>query len=191
MIRAVVFDFFGVVYSDEHNEWLSASGFQRTGEFAQASNPADTGQVTRDQFFARLSELGHQPVDTIKAKFASSSVINSSVIRLVLDLKNTGYTIGMLSNSNAEHLRELLEKNQIIGLFDSLTVSGEVGVAKPDQAIFKMMLTKLGLSADEVLFIDDNPSNTVAAESFGIKSIKFEDAAKLRQNLVELKLLKN
>jgi 2-haloacid dehalogenase len=69
---------------------------------------------------------------------------------------------------------------------DGVFISGEVGVAKPDPAIFGLFLERFGLTAEEIVFIDDSPANVAAARALGIESIRFDDAAQARRELVRL-----
>jgi putative hydrolase of the HAD superfamily len=61
--------------------------------------------------------------------------------------------------------------------FDSRTFSCEVGLCKPEAAIYWDCLNKLGVRPSEVLFLDDRESNVRAAESLGIHAILFKDAS--------------
>jgi len=67
--------------------------------------------------------------------------------------------------------------------FRDILVSGEVGLIKPDPAIYAMALERFALAPGEALFIDDRADNVVAAERSGFVAHRFEDAATLRAAL--------
>jgi HAD superfamily hydrolase (TIGR01509 family) len=56
-------------------------------------------------------------------------------------------------------------------------------VAKPDPAIFELTLKKLGVSAEEAVFVDDYPGHVAAAEAVGLHAILFTNAEDLRVEL--------
>jgi len=60
---------------------------------------------------------------------------------------------------------------------------------KPDARIFRTLLDRYGLRADETVFIDDNAANARAATALGIHGIHFESPSKLRAELASLSLL--
>ena len=73
--------------------------------------------------------------------------------------------------------------------FQDVLVSGEVGLIKPDPAIYHLALKRFGLAAEQALFVDDRQDNVDAAAALGIGGHLFGDAATLRAELVRLGLL--
>lgn len=73
--------------------------------------------------------------------------------------------------------------------FQDVLVSGEVGLIKPDPAIYHLALKRFGLAAEQALFVDDRQDNVDAAAALGIGGHLFRDAATLRAELVRLGLL--
>jgi 2-haloacid dehalogenase len=74
-------------------------------------------------------------------------------------------------------------------LFHAIVVSGVEKIAKPDPRIYAITLERLGVRADETLFIDDAPANVVGAEQAGLAAHLFTTPAKLAQALAELGLV--
>jgi len=70
-----------------------------------------------------------------------------------------------------------------------IVVSGEVGLAKPEPAIFRLTAERAGLSAPELLLVDDSPRNVAAAAAVGYDVHLFEDPAALRPALERRGLL--
>ncbi|WP_279579441.1 HAD-IA family hydrolase [Fodinicola feengrottensis] len=66
-------------------------------------------------------------------------------------------------------------------MFDVSVISAEVGLAKPDPAIYQLLLERLALPAETVAFIDDIEHNVEAAQEVGIVSVVHTDAATTRQ----------
>jgi HAD superfamily hydrolase (TIGR01509 family) len=67
--------------------------------------------------------------------------------------------------------------------------SAEIGLAKPDPAIYRLALERLRVQAGEAIFVDDLARNTEAAESIGLPSLVFESPEQLRRELTERGIL--
>ena len=73
--------------------------------------------------------------------------------------------------------------------FDDMVISGEVGLVKPDPAIFHLLLAKIGRTAQECIFIDDSSANVQSAQQMGFSAIQFHSPEQLEQNLSQLGIL--
>ena len=72
----------------------------------------------------------------------------------------------------------------MFGLLDGMVISGEEKVAKPDERIYKILLERFDIKAEDSLFVDDNPANIEMASKLGFKTILFESADALRREIV-------
>ena len=89
----------------------------------------------------------------------------------------------MLSNFN-KRLRGELHLAPSLLLFDGLVISGEVGMVKPNENVYRYLLDKYRLDPAECLFVDDRADNIEAGEKLGIKGYLFDgDSKKLREYL--------
>ena len=95
-------------------------------------------------------------------------------------LKNlrTKYRLFLLSNTSSIHITQvnkILEAatgvKKLDDLFDKVYLSYEMGLMKPDPAIYQQVLEEQGLVAEETLFLDDNADNVKAAATLGIATI--------------------
>ena len=75
------------------------------------------------------------------------------------------------------------ERFPLLQEFDAQILSHEVGLLKPDPAIFELTLRHCGLEADRTLFIDDLRANVEAARALGMSAIQFESAEQIRAEL--------
>jgi 2-haloacid dehalogenase len=73
--------------------------------------------------------------------------------------------------------------------FEGIVVSGEERVAKPDPALFAILLDRYGLVPQETVFIDDAAANVVAAQQLGLIALRFTSPGELRADLSRLGLL--
>jgi putative hydrolase of the HAD superfamily len=82
-----------------------------------------------------------------------------------------------------------LQRLGLTGEFDQVFNSAELGLIKPDPALFRAVLQALQLSPEAVLFVDDNAGHVGAAESIGIVGHTYSSPAALRRALQERELL--
>ena len=187
MITTVIFDFFGVVSSEVAPFWFGARFPHEVALRLKQKymEPADHGDIGKEELFAQLSALSGEMAEDIEAEFSRLAVINRETVDIIKSLKGK-YQIGLLSNAQAEWLEEILEREGLRGLFDTEVISGRVRATKPSPEIYKIALNRLGIASKEAVFIDDNPKNVRAAEALGIHGITFESAGKLRCDLSAL-----
>lgn len=105
---------------------------------------------------------------------------------LVSALKQRGYSTWGLSNWSWELLQRILPKYQIFSLMEGMVISGKVRMLKPDPEIYKYMLERYSLKAEECVFIDDRAENIVGAASVGIRGIVFKNPEQLSAELEPL-----
>jgi 2-haloacid dehalogenase len=104
-------------------------------------------------------------------------------VDILRELKENGSDLAALSNWSAETFPRVRGKYDFLDWFDPLILSGEVGVAKPDPAIFHHLLQVLGLPPWDCLFIDDSLDNVQEAKRQGFSTIHFQSPAELRDEL--------
>jgi len=105
-----------------------------------------------------------------------------------LQILQQSCSLGIISNA-WPYLEGLLNLLGLTQYFDSLTISAQVGLIKPNPAIFQLALRSLHISAHEAIFIDDMPDNVVAAESMGLRSVWLVRAPRPRQNVAAYSVL--
>jgi len=93
------------------------------------------------------------------------------------------YRIYALTNWSAETFHIARQRFDFLKLFEGIVVSGEEKMAKPDKAIYKLILKRFGIVNYKAIFIDDNLANIKAAKAIGLKSIHFKSAAQLNSEL--------
>lgn len=185
MYTALLFDFYDVIHSDPFNVWMQTHGLKREGIQAAASSDLDHGVINNAEFFRRLGLITGQTAEEVEAEFRIAAKIDYQMVALVRNLKQN-YTIGLISNAESNALRATLRDNELESLFHDIVISSEVGLAKPEPAIFKHALEVMKVVPGQTVFIDDNPHNIVAAENLGIKGLVFTDCAALQIDLKAL-----
>ena len=183
----LIFDFFGVISTEVSPRWFSKRYTEDEAKRLKEDymSMADVGRVTEDELFDYLSNLSGEPADDIYREFMSYVNINSEIVDLIIRLKKK-YKIVLLSNALASWLHKILENNDLYRLFDHMVISGEEGIRKPSEQIYRLALSRAGIDARDAVFIDDNEKNTLAAESVGIHGIVYKDNENLISDLKAL-----
>jgi FMN phosphatase YigB (HAD superfamily) len=96
---------------------------------------------------------------------------NHSVIELVHELKSSGFRLGVLTNNVRELRHAWWPMLDFANIFDDVVDSHEVGLRKPNRAIYELALNRLGVEAHRAAFLDDAQSNVDAASALGIHGI--------------------
>ena len=110
-------------------------------------------------------------------------------VEILDELRSRGVRLLALSNWSAETFPVARRRYPFLDWFEGIVISGEVGVTKPDERVYRHLLERYGLDAASTVFIDDNEANVRAAHEIGMIAIRFEGEAALRNALAELGLL--
>lgn len=81
------------------------------------------------------------------------------------------------------------ERAPLFDRFNDIVLSGAVGMAKPDPAIFQLAMSRFGVAPSSAIFIDDMEDNVAAAAKLGLHTHRFETPALMRAELEKLGLL--
>ncbi|MGE5041477.1 MAG: HAD family hydrolase [Candidatus Levyibacteriota bacterium] len=184
MIKVVLFDFGGVIY--EHPKAVIPEVLSRiynvplekaVSFYNTYKDDYYVGNISSDALIEALSRDFGSNLATAEVKdrwmkyYGEMSKTNPEILELIKKVK-VGRKVYLFSNttemSNAH--------NQNIGvydLFDGLFMSFQQGVKKPNPEFYKKVLSQVGVSAGEVLFIDDSYDNLEPAKRLGIKTILF------------------
>ncbi len=110
-------------------------------------------------------------------------------VEILAELRDAGVALYALSNWSAETFPVARERYPFLGWFRGIVISGEVGAAKPEPAVYEALVERYGVVPAESVFIDDQPVNVEAARELGFHAIRFRDAAALRRDLEAMGLL--
>ena len=97
--------------------------------------------------------------------------------------------VGCLSNTNALHWDHNFSQWPILDAFEYRFLSFELGIVKPDRALFDRVAELLPTTADRVLFLDDNIINVEGAEAAGFRARHVKGVDEARSALVETGVL--
>ena len=149
----------------------------------------ETGALGEDEFaieFAqRISQETGVEVDPERliGRMFGGIRLEEGMFDAVAAAKQAGFKTALLSNSwgVSSYPRERLAE-----VMDLIVISGEVGMRKPDPAIFTFTTDKLGLAAESCVFVDDHASHLKAAQEAGMTTVLHREPA---QTIPELEAL--
>jgi putative hydrolase of the HAD superfamily len=110
--------------------------------------------------------------------------VDEAVVAVLADLAAGGTRVAVLSNAGFDY--GLLRFSPLGALVERIFLSSELGLLKPDPAVYLAVAGELGISADAIVFVDNRASNVAGAESVGMTGHVFTDAAALRAFLLRL-----
>ncbi len=175
MIKAIIFDCFGVLvgegwkpfrdehFKDDRKEWADEQ-MQRVSR----------GELSHEG----IAELMHQETGVPAQDFLTvlhTNPANIALLEYIEQLKHERkMLIGFLSNVGKNRLSELFTPHQL-SLFDEMTLSYELGIAKPHPDTYLHTAKQLGVRPEECIFVDDTKSYCDGAEAVGMKVIHYQD----------------
>jgi 2-haloacid dehalogenase len=109
-------------------------------------------------------------------------------VEILAELRARGYFLCALSNWSAETFPFARRRFEFLDWFEVIVLSGEEETIKPEPAIYRILLERIGRPARECVFIDDAPRNVRAARDLGFTAVPFESPARLREQLKALDL---
>lgn len=188
MIKAIIFDFAGVVATESFMIWLSENitDFEKTKQFyLDLSYEVDSGKITASEFSQVLGEKSGKPPENVWPEIFDKIVINDSMVNLIKNLKKK-YKVGLLTNHITEWITYIIDSHKLSPLFDEIVISSKEKFIKPDQKIFKIMLERLQVDAPESVFIDDRQINVEGAKKIGMQGLLYTADEELEQDLLKL-----
>jgi putative hydrolase of the HAD superfamily len=154
-------------------------------------NEFETGRLTNDKFFEHITNacrLSNLKYDEFLPMFNDIFEEDSRVISLIESLKSK-VKLGMISNTNLIHSTHLLKQYELFSHFHKVWFSNDVGLRKPDPAIYQLALNHFNAKPENTVFIDDLEINIEGARKLGINSILFKGYDNLIAELGELGVL--
>lgn len=180
MITTIIFDFGDIFINLEKDAQVEA--FEKLGlcapneELIEKNDLFEKGQITSQDFLESFQK--YLPNASLKEiKDAWNKIIGDFPLRRLefLQLLSYKYKLFLLTNTDEIHIKRF-EHNVGISFFsdfyqcfEKVYYSYEMGMRKPEEAIFSSILTKHNLNPRKTLFVDDKKTNTDAAEKLGMQ----------------------
>ncbi len=185
MIKALIFDFGGVVTDRGYLLWMKEEipNFEKNKLFYNdLSDKYDLGIITHKEFTEIIAKESGIGKDVIWEKIFNKIKVNSELLIIINRLKKK-YKIALLTNFHHKPLSELFIKYDLEKYFDLKVISSLHKLHKPDSKIFKKILRLLNIKPEEAIFIDDSQKYINGGKNIGLKSFLFTTNQKLKEDL--------
>jgi len=182
-IKAIIFDCFGVLVTPG-SKALANDYPKFAGEISNLDHQADYGLISRKEYTQALTNLVGLSDGQIEDRYwKDSSVRVQSSFNWAKQLRQAGYKVGLLSNIGQGFFNGYFSDRERQELFDAVILSSEVGIAKPDVAIYEIMADKLGVKPDECVMVDDTQLNVEAAKNAGMRGVWFINTSQAKEEV--------
>lgn len=197
--QAVVFDWGNVIAFDDRSVVvdfmcetlrISAAEFEKANLEKRKAVQVGKSEIDFWIEWARQQgiELPGDWPDAYTDALKRSVGADPKMLELIDALKEKKVRVGLLSNINDRYTK-MIRDFGFYAPFDPCLLSCEMGLEKPDQKAYDLLLKTLDLSGEEVVFIDDKEENVISAKKKGIDAILFESERQVRQELSKRGLL--
>ncbi len=177
MIKAIIFDCFGVVLTDALQALCDeklAEAPEQAEEVNELVKAASRGVLLPREAEEKIaSVLGMSAFEYSRYK-VNNEARNTRLLSTIKDLKKN-YKTAMLSNTSKGGLLARFSADELTEYFDIAVASGDIGFVKPDTRAYEYVVDKLKVRLDECVFIDDREEYCFGAESIGMQSIRYHD----------------
>jgi epoxide hydrolase-like predicted phosphatase len=188
MIKAIIFDCFGVLVGKGFNQTYAAAGGDpiRDRIFIEDTlDKANLGHISDNEFRSGMAtQAGTSLVDWEQA-VKNAELLNTDLLALIAQLHVTHKT-AILSNANTGVLERKIGEPWLSKDFDEVVVSAEVGMVKPDSRIYQLIVDRLGVAPNECIYIDDRESFLEPAHELGMSVILYENFDQIKRGISEL-----
>ncbi|EQB89995.1 putative hydrolase of the HAD superfamily [Clostridium punense] len=184
MIKAILFDFDGVLTVDATgsqsicNYVSKITGVDKTlftKEYKKFNKVLLNGSIKHEDIWEKICEAINFQI-SIEVLFDSfiNTPMDIEMCKLVKKLKGNNYIIGMVTHNKKDRIDAIRDYHRFNNLFDEITVSAEVGSGKEDKEIFLRTVKKLGVKANECVFIDNTEKNLIVPNEMGMETIFYD-----------------
>lgn len=187
MIKAIIFDITGVVFPIQ--PWVGKRPPRE--ELLKikkiASDIYDKDKMSKEYLKEKIFQAS-RPQKELEAIYNSLTVIDENVFNLVkmLSKKYPLYSIANEAEKWTDIRDDLCDFRKY---FKKLYISSEVGMRKPEEGIYELLLNETELKPEECLFIDDKPINVEVAQKLGFQGFLYKDFNELEVYIIKQRLL--
>lgn len=171
-MKALILDMYGVIVKqtgDDFVPYVQLTFPDLTPE--EIYDPwfkADIGELTSIEVWEKLGFRGD--LEKIEKDYLDTIELNDGFMDFIKAAKRK-YKLAVISNDSSRWSRYLREKFELDQYFDVVSISGDLGIQKPDARIFQITVEKLAVRAEDCLYIDDREGNLEAAEKLGMNTV--------------------
>ena len=182
-IRFVFFDVNGVLvcfYQRAFTKMARDTGLSEVkieSTFWRYNDSICRGEITATEFNQLMSQqLGVDKIDWYGYYLEAISPVEETQACLEQAAKNFG--VGLLTNIMPGLLDILIKQRKLPDIaYDVIMDSSTTGLIKPETAFYELAMARAGVNPEQILFIDDSPTNLMSAERLGWQVLRFDICA--------------
>lgn len=188
MIKAVLFDFDGVLTLDETGTQTicnyiagkcSINQDELLTEYSKFNEDLLLGKRSHEDIWTDLLSALNETFD-IQVLYDSfiSTALNTKMLTLVESLKKNSYKTAVITNNKSDRIKMIWQFNKLDRYFDTVKVSADIGSGKDEAVIFKKTLSDLNMHGADCVFIDNTKNNLIIPKKMGMKTIFYDYSKK-------------
>jgi HAD superfamily hydrolase (TIGR01509 family) len=188
MIKAIIFDCFGVLYLPKSNyiyQNLVVNPSVHHDEIRSLINQNEYGLISNDELFAGIAGLTGMELEEVRRHLVHGFARNQELLDYTQQLRGL-HKVGLLSNLGRDSMRQLFNYEELGRFFDAAVISGDVGMIKPHPEIYEYACAQLGVDVSEAVMVDDVEANCVGARQAGLKAVRYKSLVQLRPELEQI-----
>ena len=173
--KLIIFDCFGVIFEEVAPIFLKKFLAEDKALIIKDELfvPADLGKITYDELLTNMAKVLKVDKDEMIKEWNSMFILRESVLPVIKALGEK-HDVILLSNAPMGVVEDAFEKHGLTPLFKRMFVSCNLGLAKPDKAIYLHCVSEMKKEYDEIYMIDDNRSNLDHLPEIGITPIHYK-----------------
>ena len=188
MIKAVIFDCFGVLYVDSTHAFYEKHVQNYDvlkDQLMDLNAQADYGLLAFSEWSSQVAALTGLDRQMVERSIKGEQIRNDELIELIYSLRKKGFKIGLLSNIGSGVIDRFFTPSERQELFDAVVLSSDVMLTKPHPRMFEITAEQLELGPERCVMVDDNPDNCAGADAIGMQSIRYESNGQLEKELAK------
>lgn len=182
MVKALIFDCFGVLYLGAYRAMEEAYP-NKALELSELTKQADYGFIDQPTYVQQIIELTGASEKEINEMIVDEYRLNTPLVEYIKRELKPHYKIGMVSNIGRGWIQNFFDEYQLDDLFDAVVLSSDEGVLKPHPQIYELAAERLECEPEECLMIDDLPENIAGADAAGMTGIVYGNLKTLTEEL--------
>ncbi len=187
MIKVIIFDCFGVLASDNwqefHDKYL-AHDKNKSIQATTLNSLSDRGGCSYDEWVAGMAAIVGLSEEQVRHE-RHSNVDNIELLNYIKEELNPQYKTAILSNVGKDFRADVFREWEET-IFDKVILSCDIGLVKPDGKAFELAAILLDAQTFECIFVDDKLHNVEAAEAVGMRGLQYRDLDTFKKDLQEL-----
>ena len=188
MIRAVIFDCFGVLVGKGFENTYRLGGGDPVKDRAFIEDmlgQANFGLVTDEDFRDAMAKQLGLSKEQWREVVSKAELPDLELLAFIKWLRGQ-YKTAILSNANTGVLDRKIGDELLKSCFDEVVVSADINLVKPDPRIYQLAAERLDVALNECVFVDDNEGHLAPARELGMRTVLFRDSAQAKAELEKI-----